>query len=356
MCSSVPTCSDGIMAETGTGVRSAGAMSRDGQSGSVLVALARDVADKSMESSANDMRTREVGECVSAPRAAAPFQVPTELKDRVTKVSAETNASPAVPSFRDEPCVTAPPPPAATGDVISPVSINVGTARAGGVAFSPAPRRSAATSSFNDAFSLCRTSTNELREVTFVSSSSIYAFFRLRLIAADSRFRRMRFRRFSSAGSREPSRPISSPSSEASPLVPGPVSASTSSASTCSVAAAFFLDEGVDFTGVLADRGVEPGAGRFMLLKPFGLPVAGTSSAMSGVSGTLASPVSAEWSGDERGVCCNISFSRLSPLPSPEFGISSDSSTSHMSTSLTRNASSVSSQRSGLECPLLLLW
>mmetsp|Transcript_49179 Transcript_49179/g.105021 ORF Transcript_49179/g.105021 Transcript_49179/m.105021 type:complete len:450 (+) Transcript_49179:775-2124(+) len=339
---------------------SACARSRDGQSGA---ASAMPVGSAILaRSSGSDISTREVGECPLLPTS-DPVPSGVEFTESVTNVSADANARPAVPSLRPAPAVTV---------VVASVA---GAEQAGGAAGTscrvstlssgatcPFPVCSALFSSLSAQFSLCSACTMDVSEVTFVSSSSMYAFLRFRLIAADSRFLRMRLSRFSSAGSLlEVSSPPSSSISDPSSFGSG-ASGASSLGTTAPVLPTTLLDA---LMGVVAGRGAPPGAERLFaapdtgwLLKPRtgpARPVTGSTASSSGSAAVFcdAAPVML---GDER---CE-SFRETSRSaeagcnPSSGAGSSSASSTSHMSTSVTRNESS-SSSCCGLELPLLLL-
>jgi hypothetical protein len=185
-----------------------------------------------------------------------------------------------------------------------------------------------------------------LIQATLVSSSSIYAFFRFRLIAADSLLRRILLRRFSSVGSRLLSRFSSAPLAEAEPVVasvPKAVSAGSWHAMrSAPVIGRLAADAGADWS----PPEVKQLAGGVTLAAAAGLGAAG-----------------------DCGCSAERKGSSLLRWGSPGLGTSSASSTSHMSTSstgklslralmLTKSisaSSNSSDSRVGLEA-LLLLW
>ena len=200
-------------------------------------------------SSESDMRTREVGEWPASRDQSGPL----ELAESVTKVSADIIASAAVltllppgsaeassspwPEGRssgERPRQRSSPTTAPSCSRESPRSSSArasldepAACSAPGAAAPEAPAAPAAPAALAGVeeqlclrvwFSLCSWCTEALSAATLASSSSMYAFFRLRLIAADSRLRRIRFSRFCSRGSPLPSPSSSSPS----PAPPSP--------------------------------------------------------------------------------------------------------------------------------------
>mmetsp|Transcript_7150 Transcript_7150/g.14607 ORF Transcript_7150/g.14607 Transcript_7150/m.14607 type:complete len:294 (-) Transcript_7150:473-1354(-) len=98
-----------------------------------------------------------------------------------------------------------------------------GRGRGGGGDEADIGPRARAHSRRRSKFSVCNMVTLSLRLATCASSSSTYCFLRLRLMAADSRLRRMRLSRLSSADSPDPSSAAASPnvsSAAMSPILP----------------------------------------------------------------------------------------------------------------------------------------
>mmetsp|Transcript_11594 Transcript_11594/g.26796 ORF Transcript_11594/g.26796 Transcript_11594/m.26796 type:complete len:384 (-) Transcript_11594:513-1664(-) len=247
---------------------SACARSSDGQSGAASVMPV--VSARPARSSGSDISTREVGACALLPTTGE--LIPSGVfTDSVTSVSADASARPAVPSLRPAPGAASVDESAA--DCCADEDSTSWRESAGSSDGKPFAARSALFSSLSAQFSLCSACTIDVSDVTFVSSSSMYAFLRLRLIAADSRFLRMRLSRFSSAGSlHDPASRSSSPTSEPSLFGAGGAGISFGAAGSALLDTALLAA----FTGVVAGRGAPSSAGRLFagrFVKPRSGPV-----------------------------------------------------------------------------------